>query len=205
MERAITHVLYIATNCKICRSLRAQGIPACTRVENVIDIIPRPAWLDGTPILVDVGVGVLYKGSDALIVLDHMRQNERSQARAVQEKIPLQGHPQGPPPRPPQGYPQGPPQDSEQNSPHFSPHPRGPPQLHQPPRVGPDVPRREPVPASEAGDPHQVDAPTNWDAMFSEPVEDAPQNPGGRAQKFSESSIADMLTKRAQQTRKSVV
>jgi hypothetical protein len=37
--------------------------------------------------------------------------------------------------------------------------------------------------------------------MFSEPVDDVPQNTGGgRSQKFSESSIADMLTKRAQQT-----
>ena len=89
MEEQVSHVLYISTNCRICHALRAKGIARGVRVENVVDIIPRPAWLDGTPTLVDVNVGVLYKGSDALIVLDHMRQSQAQQ----------------PPPPPPQNQP----------------------------------------------------------------------------------------------------
>ncbi len=93
MEAAISHVLYISHDCKVCHALRGRGIPNGVRAENVMDIIPRPAWLDGTPTLVDVSVGVLYKGSDALIVLEHMRQN---QAQASVFREPAQ------PPPPPQ-------------------------------------------------------------------------------------------------------
>jgi hypothetical protein len=105
MEEPVSHVLYISTNCRVCHALRGKGIPRSVRVENVIDIIPRPAWLDGTPTLVDVNVGVLYKGSDALIVLDHMRQSQlaRPPPQPVQQSQPPPQHQlphQAPPLRP---------------------------------------------------------------------------------------------------------
>lgn len=189
MEPPITHVLYISTTCNVCRGLRAKGIPYGVRVENVVDIIPLPAWLDGTPILVDVGVGVLYKGSDALLVLDHMRQNQAHAPPPVPIGPPMQqSHPHGPH-GPPHGHPPG------MQGPQGPPRPQSPQGPFQP-----DPPRREPIPQSAAGDVHQVDGPTNWDAMFSEPADEPPPPAGGRSQKFSESSISDMMTRRAQQT-----
>lgn len=105
MEEQVSHVLYISTNCRVCHALRAKGIPRGVRVENVVDIMPRPAWLDGTPTLVDVNVGVLYKGSDSLIVLDHMRQSQ-----AAMPPPPPQAPPQ---PRQAPNQPRQPPQQPE--------------------------------------------------------------------------------------------
>lgn len=207
MEPAITHVLYISTVCKVCRGVRAQGVPHGVRVENVVDISPLPAWLDGTPTLVDVSVGVLYKGSDALIVLDHMRQNQaQAAAQAAQaaqaqarfeaqqqqpQRAPVIQGPQGPPRPQSPVYQQGPPQGIPQG------HPRG-----QSPKTPfePEPARREATPKPTAGESNQSDGPTNWDAMFSEAVDDGPPAANGRTQKFSESSISEMLSRRAQQT-----
>ena len=95
MEEAVSHVLYISHDCKVCHALRGRGIPNGVRVENVMDIIPLPAWLDGTPTLVDVSVGVLYKGSDSLIVLEHMRQKQ-AQISVFQEPAATPRPPQHP-------------------------------------------------------------------------------------------------------------
>lgn len=107
MDDPVSHVLYISHECKVCHALRGRGIPTGVRIENVMDIIPRPAWLDGTPTLVDVSVGVLYKGSDALIVMEHMRQKQ-ARASVFREPPPQPPPPQQPPPQLPANMPRVP-------------------------------------------------------------------------------------------------
>lgn len=177
MEEQVSHVLYIATSCRVCHALRAKGIPRSVRVENVIDIIPRPAWLDGTPTLVDVNVGVLYKGSDALIVLDHMRQSQAQQQQAQQQ---VQQPAQPPPQRNalPQYQPRAPP-----------------PQPSQPQ----SQPQSQPKPLNEMRSKPGSGSKIDWDALFKPPSEDQPTDdkPAGNV---VQDSLADLISRRAMQT-----
>lgn len=175
MEDQISHVLYVSNECKTCHAIRGRGVPSGVRVENVFDIRPHPAWLDGTPTLVDVSVGVLYKGSDALIVLDHMRETQAQQAQ-IQAQIQaqqIQAQQAGPgvPPRPVA-------------------HPARP---LQAPRPESAPPRSEGLVPANA-----VAQPTSWRSRFNhEPTEDVVEEE--KPVKIGEASIAEMMTRRAMQ------
>jgi hypothetical protein len=41
-------------------------------IQNVCNIDPRPAWLNGVPMLANTKVGLVYKGSDAIIVVNRL-------------------------------------------------------------------------------------------------------------------------------------
>jgi hypothetical protein len=173
MEEAVSHVLYISHDCKVCHALRGRGIPNGVRVENVMDIIPLPAWLDGTPTLVDVSVGVLYKGSDSLIVLEHMRQKQ-AQISVFQEPAAT--------PRPPPQHPQHP------QRPQHPQHPQHP----QLPANMPRVPDRPFKPKPESSE----NKTGGWKDLFNqalpEPVEDE-----SKPLRLGEDSVGEMLSRRA--------
>jgi len=168
MEAQVSHVLYISTDCKVCHALRARGIPSGVRVENVVDIIPRPAWLDGTPTMVDVSVGVLYKGSDALIVMEHMRQTQTQQAQQQAQQI-AQAPPAAAPSRP--GVPAKKPQAVRPE----------PPEAAAPPLL---------LPANAPS------TPSDWRSRFKTSVSDAEEEETPKI-KINEASIAEMMSKRA--------
>jgi hypothetical protein len=175
MEEQISHVLYTSDECKTCHALRGRGVPSGVRVENVFDITPRPAWLDGTPTLVDVSVGVLYKGSDALIVLEHMRQTQIQQVQQSQQvqqvqqsqqegpRVPSRSlHPARPAPRP-------------------QPEPAAP-----PPKVEGFAPANAAAPAA------------SWRSRYNTQITDEVVEEEKPA-KIGEASIAEMMTRRAMQ------
>jgi len=174
MDEHVSHVLYVSMDCKVCHALRGRGIPYGVRLEDVMGISPRPAWLDGTPTLVDVSVGVLYKGSDALIVLEHMRQTQ-----AYQPEPP----PSEPPSRP---TPQGPSVPSRPSPQSFS-RPAAP---MQPPQAEPPQPQLRPANAPSNG------SAVPWTSLFTEEL---PLAVDEKPSKITESSIADMMSRRAAQ------
>ena len=170
MDEQVSHVLYFSMDCKVCHALRGMGIPYGVRLENVHDISPRPAWLDGTPTLVDVSVGVLYKGTDALIVLENMRQTQAYQ--------------QPPRPEPPPVRPQGP---SVPSRPSF---PRPIPNLQPEQQAEPQQSPRTLRPVNDSS----PSAP--WTSAFN--TVDIPDVVVDNS-KVTEASIAEMMSRRAAQ------
>jgi hypothetical protein len=182
MEERVSHVLYVSMECKVCHALRGKGFPFGVRVENVADIIPRPAWLDGTPTLVDVSVGVLYKGSDALIVLDHMRQTQTQQQAQEQAQQAAQ-------------------QRAIQNQAQQQ-------QQQRAVQQGPSVPSRPPPrqaapqpqarPALEPAVPATGAKTASWKSLFNTDLSDVAEEP--TPGKINEASIAEMMSRRSMKT-----
>lgn len=70
------YVLYFKSGCVTCDRLLQKidrfGPLPNVYLQNILMLTQRPPWLDGVPILADTHLGMIYRGSDALIFLDKL-------------------------------------------------------------------------------------------------------------------------------------
>lgn len=81
-------VLYFHPNCPVCRpllqKLEHKSIPK-VYVQNVLLLDNRPPWLNGVPILADTTLGMIYRGTDALIFLESLAKSRSSSLKDHKE------------------------------------------------------------------------------------------------------------------------
>ena len=79
-------VLYFHPKCPTCGLILAKMRTISLRniyLQNVIMLQDRPPWLDGVPILADTHLGMIYRGTDAMIFLDSLIHAAESAAATV--------------------------------------------------------------------------------------------------------------------------
>lgn len=91
-------VLYFHPNCPTCRlllpKLQGQAVPN-VYVQNVLLLQNRPPWLNGVPILADTHLGMIYRGTDAMIFLESLAKSKEEEKKkkllrdSKQKKPPL--------------------------------------------------------------------------------------------------------------------
>ena len=95
-------VLYTHPNCPQSNGLiqqlmqrpRIQGL----HIQDVNKLTERPPWLDGVPTLADTRLGIVYKGSDALMFMEKVIQQSASLPVSPPPPPPLQEQKMVPPP-----------------------------------------------------------------------------------------------------------
>lgn len=76
-----THVVYTLASCpnsiKILQALAQNHVPSIL-VQDVRKLNQKPAWLNGVPLVADTQFGLLYRGSDAMLIIDKLIQKSKS-------------------------------------------------------------------------------------------------------------------------------
>ena len=73
--QAPAYVMYFKPKCTPCRRMLrtlAENRLSTVFVQNIWLLAHLPPWLDGTPILADTRLGVIYRGTDAQVFLDKL-------------------------------------------------------------------------------------------------------------------------------------
>lgn len=82
------YILYIHPKCITCQKLQKSLERSSFRdvfTQNVLLLEDKPKWLVGVPILADIRMGLIYKGSDCLVFLEKLAK-KIDKPRFIQEK-----------------------------------------------------------------------------------------------------------------------
>jgi hypothetical protein len=70
-----SYIVYVSMKCpvsaQLLTKLNKKPVPN-TLVQDVHKLKEYPTWLNGTPIVADTGLGLIYKGTDALVLLEKL-------------------------------------------------------------------------------------------------------------------------------------
>ena len=87
------YVLYVHPKCPTCRSIKERLGPhqlPKVYMQNVLLLQDRPPWMDGVPSIADTHLGMIYRGTDALVFLESLikvYQNEQQKANRALSRV----------------------------------------------------------------------------------------------------------------------